>query len=71
MGMFGGEFERQVDKAAMMATFVAALVQSALQTPMPHLLVVTLNQLRDFLEGATYGGPPAVFPEGSDQCQSD
>ena len=35
---------------------------------MPQILLVTLNQLEDFLEGGPYGGPPAVFPEGLDHC---
>ena len=43
-------------------------VQSALQQMMRPLVDVTTSQLRDFIAGNIYGGPPAPVPEGMEHC---
>ena len=43
-------------------------VQYALQQTMRPLMAVTTSQLRDFITGNIYGGPPAPVPEGMEHC---
>ena len=43
-------------------------VQSALQQTIRPLMGVTTSQLRDFITGNIYGGPPAPVPEGMEHC---